>query len=102
MAAEGAALPLGFGDQPGADPAAAQILMHPKQVHEQPAGIAVSDQAGADRAWALGSVVPDEDAEIGVARVAQKRRVVGTEPVIDNFAVGPARLVFEAQPKSSL
>src|SRR5206468_2197678 len=87
---------LGLGDQPGADPAATQLALDPQQVDEQPAGIAIADQAGAD----LVAVVADEDAEIRVARIPQERRVVRAEPVIDDFAVGPGRIVLETEPKS--
>src|SRR5207248_1358679 len=96
MAAERERMPFGIRDQAAADPAPAQIRMHPKQVHEQPAGVAIADQAGPDRCCA----VADENAEIRVARVAQKRRVVAAKRVVDEFAVGPARLVLEAEPKS--
>ena len=39
----------GLGDQPAANAAAPQLLMHPEQIDEQPAGVEVPDQPGADR-----------------------------------------------------
>src|SRR5438046_6413450 len=41
---------LRLGHQPTANPAPAQIPMHPKIFDEQPAGIDVADHTGADRA----------------------------------------------------
>src|SRR5262249_34462621 len=48
MAAELNAMPLRLGEQPLPDAAPAQILMHPEQVHEQPSGIAITDQPRTD------------------------------------------------------
>src|SRR5947207_8298007 len=76
---EFASVPLGLLKQPLADAAAAQILMHPQQVDEQPAGIAMGDEPGADRPREYGTVLAQEGHEIGLTRVAQKRRVIDAE-----------------------
>jgi hypothetical protein len=55
--------PTSASEQPLADAAAAQILMHPQQVDEQPAGIATR-WAGADRPREYGTVLAQEDPEI--------------------------------------
>src|SRR5438105_9662656 len=76
VTAEFASVPLGPLKQPLADAAAAQILMHPQQVDEQPAGIAMADEPGADRSRAFGALVAQENAEIRIPVVGEKCGVV--------------------------
>src|SRR5207302_8589880 len=68
---------------------------HPQQVDEQPAGIDMADQPGANRA----GIVAHKDAEIGEGRVAEKRLIVFAETVIDDLTVFPRRIVFETEAK---
>src|SRR5207244_7102784 len=95
MAAEGDAVPLGRGDQAAANPGPAQIGMYPKQVHEKPASITVADQPGADRR----ALIANEDAEIAVGRVVQKRRVIFAEAIVDDIPVVPRWVVLEGEPE---
>src|SRR6266851_888324 len=95
MATEGCAAPLGLRQEALPNPAAAQIGTHPEQVDEQPAGIDMADQPGADRA----RIAPHENPEIIVGIVAQKRRVVGAEPIIDQVTVFPGRVLLDAEAK---
>jgi len=98
MAAELAGMPLGLGHQPVPDPLSAQLGLDPQQRHEQSAGVAIADQPGADRTLGLGAIA-DENAKIRVAGIPQKSGIVGAESLVDELAVGPARVVLEAEPK---
>src|ERR1051325_4539013 len=91
------AVPLGFRQQPLADAAAPQILVHPQQIDEQPAGIAIPDDPGPDRCREGGTVVAQKDPEIGPARVAQKRCVVQTERFVDELPAFPRGIFLEAE-----
>src|SRR6266566_8803656 len=55
----------------------------------------MADQPGTNRT----GIVAHEDAEISEGRIAEKCLVVFAEPVIDDLAVFPGRLVLEAEPK---
>src|SRR5438034_132653 len=72
--------------------------MHPKIFDEQPAGIDVADHTGADRAvvWSRG-LVAHENPEIGIGRVAQKRRVVFAQPFTEHVLIVRGRLVLETE-----
>src|SRR5207302_3872933 len=95
MAAQRQRTPLGIGQETLSDPATTQFLVHPQQVDEQPAGIDMADQPGANRA----GIVAHKDAEIGEGRIAEKRLVVFAETVIDDLAVFPGWIILEAEAK---
>src|SRR5438045_2577642 len=99
MAAEFECVALGFGQQSLSDATSPQRGMHPEQVHEQPSGIAAADQPGLDRARIFRAFVTHEDAEIRIARIAQKRRVIDAETVIDELPVLPGWILLEAKPE---
>jgi len=95
MAAQGQGTPFGFRQKRLPNAAATQSLVHPQQVDEQPAGIDMADQPGADRV----GIAPHENPEIVVGIVAQKRRIVVAEPIIDEIAVFPGRVLLDAEAK---
>src|SRR5205814_3171985 len=95
VAPEVAAMPLGFRHQAAPDPDPAQIGLHPQQCDEQPARIAIADQPGPDRV----DLVTNENAEIRVGWVPQKRRVIGTKRLLDGLAVLRGWIVLEDEAK---
>jgi protein-L-isoaspartate(D-aspartate) O-methyltransferase len=93
VAAESDCSALGLGDQRAADALAPQIGMDPQQIDEQPAGIEGANQPSAD----LAGFVAHEDAEIIVTIVDEKRRVVCAERLVDELAIRPRRVLFNAE-----
>src|SRR5437764_994429 len=99
VAAERDRMPLRLGQESLANAAPAQRLLYPEQVHEQPSGIAIADEPGPDRSRDFGVLLAHENAEIRIARVAQKRRVISAERLVDELPVLPRRVLLEAEAK---
>src|ERR1700730_12773895 len=93
MTAKGDGALLCRGDEAASDAGAPQLGMNPEQIDKQPAGIKMPDQTGLDGA----RVVAHEQPEIVIAIVAQKRRVVIAEPLVDKLAIRRRRVLFDAE-----
>src|SRR5215470_5396060 len=83
MTSEQESPPLGVRHQAAADAAAPQFGRDPQIFDEQPASIDMADQPGPD----FGGRAADKQTEIGVARVAQKRRIELAQRVAEEVVV---------------